>query len=94
MLTASMLTPMYSTELGWTLGINSTSKQGSGRLPSRLMVWLWRVEGQVSKSSQVSKKEYPHKQRHCMIRSKKEGAQFTVSNLEAYVRFTIVANNR
>lgn len=40
MLTASILTPMYSLEPCCTFGINSTSKQCRGRLPSRLIVWL------------------------------------------------------
>lgn len=38
--TASMLTPMYSTEPCCTLGSSSTSRQGRGRFPSRLTVWL------------------------------------------------------
>lgn len=40
MLTASMLTPMYSSEPGRTLGVSSTSRHFRGRLPSRLTVWL------------------------------------------------------
>lgn len=40
MLTASILTPMYSVELCCTFGARSTSRQGRGRLPSRLTTWL------------------------------------------------------
>lgn len=56
MLTASMFTPMYSVEPCWTLGIKSTSRQGRGRLPSRLTTWLkerrdWDQTGRAEESS-------------------------------------------
>lgn len=56
MLTASMFTPMYSVEPCWTLGIKSTSRQGRGRLPSRLTTWLkerrdWDQTGHAEESS-------------------------------------------
>lgn len=40
MLTASILTPMYSVEPCCTFGINSTSKQYRGKFPNKLTVWL------------------------------------------------------
>lgn len=54
MLTASMLTPMYSMEPCCTLGINSTSKQVRGRLPSRLTVWLGKREALLKVTEEQS----------------------------------------
>lgn len=56
MSTASMFTPMYSVEPCCTLGIKSTSRQGRGRLPSRLTTWLkerrdWDQTGHAEESS-------------------------------------------
>lgn len=39
-LTASMLTPMYSSDPGRTFGVRRTSRHFRGRLPKRLTVWL------------------------------------------------------
>lgn len=45
MLTASILTPMYSVEPCCTFGINSTSKQCRGKFPNKLTVWLRKKKG-------------------------------------------------